>query len=158
MARCLHICTRTPQRNHSRFLEQMAGICDSFSIVPRFIFSAVTICAVLALAACSTEPAKQAYRDSSDWLNDIPDPPADGDWRLSKRIGPDNEPYPNLGDVPDRPVPDEAQVRMDKEILEIERTGQGRALSTPAERRVRAVDLGAPPPASVEPLSIPPEQ
>jgi hypothetical protein len=119
---------------------------------------AVTICAVLALAACSTEPAKQAYRDSSDWLNDIPDPPADGEWRLSKRIGSNNDPYPNLGDVPERPVHDEAQLRTDREILEIEQSGQGTALSAPAERRARAVDLGAPPPASLPPLSIPPEQ
>lgn len=149
-----------PQRNYSRHLEYMAGICDRFSTVLRWRGPAVTICAalMLALAACSAEPAKQAYRDSSDWLNDIPDPPAEGPWRLSKRVGPGDQPFPNLGDVPERPVVDEAQLRMDREILEGERTGRGTGLSRTGGRRASAAELGAPPPARLAPLTIPPEQ
>lgn len=136
----------------------MVGFSDKLSPVKRLSVGAMVVCAVLMLSACSVEPAKQAYRDSSDWLNDIPDPPADGPWRLSKRIGPADGPYPNLGDVPDRPVQDVAQLRMDRQILEGEQVKQGTALSTPVEGRASAAELGAPPPARLAPISIPPAQ
>ena len=115
----------------------------------------VAVLACFTAAACVSEPAKQAYRDSSDWLNDVPDPPADGPWRLSKRIEPTDLAYPNLGDVPDRPADLAVEQDRDRELLEFEQTSAGTALKLPPEDRATAAELGAPAPAALAPLSIP---
>lgn len=109
----------------------------------------------LGLGGCADNSVMEAYRDSSDWLNDIPEPPPEGPWRLSKQMHGEKLPYPNLGDVPDRPKDTPTAAETEQTILELERNGGGMAINKPQQGLKDAVSLGAPPPARMAPLVIP---
>jgi hypothetical protein len=117
---------------------------------------AVTICVALGAGGCAVEPVRDAYKSGSDWLNDVPEAPEPGPWRLSKRVDGSNAPFPNLGDVPAWPAETVKLLEQDEKVLEAERTAAGTALRTSPENRAPAAALGAPPPANVQPLTIPP--
>jgi hypothetical protein len=121
--------------------------------------TAAVVAGVL-LASCGDTFIDRAYRDTSDWLNEIPEVPPPNPWRLSKQPGPTDVPYPNLGDVPSRPAdlptPEQIQARIEtlqREAAAAEAPAAG--AGTGDGKRPSARSLGAPPPAQVEPLEIP---
>ena len=66
----------------------------------RVLVAGLVICSSFLIIGCAGESAKQAYRDTSDWLNDVPNPPKAPAWRLSPKPAQRLMPYPKLSDFP----------------------------------------------------------
>lgn len=134
----------------------MSLLSMKLALQKRWPAFAVTICMAFGTAGCSFEPVRDAYKDGSDWLNEVPEAPEPGPWRLSKELGGSDAPYPNLGDVPGWPAETVKLLEEDEKVLAAERAAAGTALQTSAEHRTPAAALGAPARADLQPLSIPP--
>lgn len=86
-------------------------------------------------------------------MNNVPPAPPSPEWRLGKRAGLENAPYPKLSDVPPRPtdLPTAARVNATVTALQEDNATAG----TDRGGRPDAAALGGPAPARIEPLLIP---
>lgn len=130
-----------------RLLDEVL-ICDRRLVVASLV-------AGLALTSCAPEGNSVAGRVQSvaDWMNNTPPAPAVPEWRLSKRPGLENAPYPKLSDVPPRPanLPTPASTQATVDTLKRDNAKTG----TETEDRATGVALGGPKPAKIAPLEIP---
>ncbi len=145
---------RTQQKLNPTFVGDMVlrrFVSNVFPIIARLCF--VTMTAGMAVTIGSCAQLGDAYRASSDWLNEIEAPPEPGPWRLSAWSVPKDAPYPKLSDVPPRPSDIPSSEDLGTVVERLQRD------AATAERREDGspdpVALGAPPPAQVEPLFIP---
>ncbi len=136
-------------------MDGMTSVWSGMVKIYRWRIVAAAVFLGLGLTGCAKESVLEAYRDSSDWLNDVPEPPPDDPWRLSKQIEGGRLPYPNLGDVPDRPKDTPTAAETARKIRELERNGAALAVNKPQEGPKDAISLGAPSPVRMAPLVIP---
>ena len=119
----------------------------------RTVYIAIFCCVAANLAGCSGGKIASVYGGASDWLNNVPEPPSPGPWRLSKQINAEKAPFPKLSEVPERPkdLPDPAS---SDRLVQALQEDAVRA-SQRNRNRPSAASLGAPPPPDVAPVSIP---
>ena len=109
----------------------------------------------IVVSGCAPEDNRisAAIRGSSDWLNDIGDPPPDAPWRLKEQAGLTSGAFPKLTDVPPKPdnmpAPDAASAKI--AALRHDNAMAG----LPSPNRPDAAALGGPMPPEVKPLDIP---
>ena len=125
-----------------------------FSICCRPL-AAASLVGTIVVSGCAPEDNRisAAIRGSSDWLNDIGDPPPDAPWRLKEQAGLTSGAFPKLTDVPPKPdnmpAPDAASAKI--AALRHDNAMAG----LPSPNRPDAAALGGPMPPEVKPLDIP---
>jgi len=118
-------------------------------------FVAASVLAAMALASCAPEDSRvtMALQSASGWMNNVPPSPPVPDWRLSKKPGLDDAPFPKLSDVPARPT---NLPSPDASAATVTALTEDNAVAGKLDAKRPAVKaLGGPPPARIEPLLIP---
>jgi hypothetical protein len=135
----------------------MSGRClfdQIFRCDRRFV--AVILLATMAVASCAPDSNRMAMalQSASGWMNNVPPSPPVPEWRLSKRPGLNEAPFPKLSDVPARPT--DLPSAADFAAMVTALTQDNAAAGKPDAKRPRGtISASQPPPARMEPLTIP---
>ena len=132
-----------------------ALLSTNFRLNRRALGIILALGAGLLAGGCDRESVAEAYRASSDWMNDVPAPSEPSPWRLSKRPADMNAPFPNLGDVPPRPAGLATPGELEEQVRLLQMDAGATATPPAADAKEKAVFADAPRPATIEPLRIP---